>query len=217
MPIANASLLDEGTAAAEAMAMAYGIVNKSSKNPAYKFFVSTRCFRQTIDVVLTRATPHNIEVVVGNPDTAEFDKSFFGALIQYPVKDGAVVDRRGFIKKVHDAGAVAIVATDLMALALLTPPGEFGADIVIGNTQRFGIPLVSAVRMQRSLQLKTNTFAVCRAALLVFRLMRKIILHTAWPFKLANSTFAERKRLQTYVQRGIISNNVRNVCGLSWS
>jgi glycine dehydrogenase len=141
MPIANASLLDEGTAAAEAMAMAYGIVNKSSKNPAYKFFVSTRCFRQTIDVVLTRATPHNIEVVVGNPDTAEIDKSFFGALIQYPCEDGAIVDRRGFIKKVHDAGAVAIVATDLMALALLTPPGEFGADIVIGNTQRFGIPL----------------------------------------------------------------------------
>jgi len=129
MPIANASLLDEGTAAAEAMAMAYGIVNKSSKNPAYKFFVSTRCFRQTIDVVLTRATPHNIEVVVGNPDTAEIDKSFFGALIQYPCEDGAIVDRRGFIKKVHDAGAVAIVATDLMALALLTPPGEFGADI----------------------------------------------------------------------------------------
>ena len=111
------------------------------KHPANKFFVSARCFRQTIDVVLTRATPHGIEVVVGNPDTAEFDKSFFGALIQYPWEDGAVVDRRGFVKKVHDAGAIAIVATDLMALALLTPPGEFGADIVIGNAQRFGIPL----------------------------------------------------------------------------
>jgi glycine dehydrogenase len=141
MPVANASLLDEGTAAAEAMAMAYGVVNKSPQIPANKFFVSARCFRQTIDVVLSRATPHNIEVVVGNPDTVEFNKSFFGALIQYPCEDGAVVDRRGFIKKVHDAGAIAVVATDLMALALLTPPGEFGADIVIGNTQRFGIPL----------------------------------------------------------------------------
>jgi glycine dehydrogenase len=141
MPVANASLLDEGTAAAEAMAMAYGIVNKSPQIPANKFFVSARCFRQTIDVVLSRATPYNIEVVVGNPDTVEFNKSFFGALIQYPCEEGAVVDRRGFIKKVHDAGAIAVVATDLMALALLTPPGEFGADIVIGNTQRFGIPL----------------------------------------------------------------------------
>jgi len=141
MPVANASLLDEGTAAAEAMTMAYGIVNKSPQNQANKFFVSARCFRQTIDVVLTRATPHNIEVVVGSPDSVEFNKSFFGALIQYPCEDGAVVDRRGFIKKVHEAGAIAIVATDLMALALLTPPGEFGADIVIGNAQRFGIPL----------------------------------------------------------------------------
>ena len=141
MPIANASLLDEGTAAAEAMTMAYGIVNKTPKMSANKFFISAKCYRQTIDVALTRATPHNIEVVVGNPDTVEFDKTFFGALIQYPEEDGAIVDRRGFIKKVHDAGAIAIIATDLMALALLTPPGEFGADIVIGNSQRFGIPL----------------------------------------------------------------------------
>ncbi len=141
MPVANASLLDEGTAAAEAMTMAYGIVNKSQKISANKFFVSARCYRQTIDVILTRATPHNIEIVVGNSNTVEFDKSFFGALIQYPCEDGAVIDRRGFIKKVHDAGAIAVVATDLMALALLTPPGEFGTDIVVGNSQRFGIPL----------------------------------------------------------------------------
>lgn len=141
MPVANASLLDEGTAAAEAMAMAYGIVNKSPQGTANKFFVSARCFRQTIDVVLTRATPHNIEVVVGNPETVDFDNTFFGALVQYPGEDGAVADLRPFIKKVHHAGAVAIVATDLLALALLTPPGEFDADIVIGNSQRFGIPL----------------------------------------------------------------------------
>ena len=99
MPVANASLLDEGTAAAEAMAMSYGIVNRSPNASANKFFVSARCFRQTIDVVLTRATPHHIDVIVGNPDTVEFDKSFFGALIQYPGEDGAVVDWRGFVKK----------------------------------------------------------------------------------------------------------------------
>jgi len=141
MPVANASLLDEGTAAAEAMAMAYGIVNKSPHGTSNKFFVSARCFRQTIDVVLTRATPHNIEVVVGNPETVNFDNTFFAALVQYPGEDGAVVNLQPFIKKVHDAGAVAIIATDLLALALLTPPGEFDADIVIGNSQRFGIPL----------------------------------------------------------------------------
>jgi len=111
MPVANASLLDEGTAAAEAMAMAYGIVNKSPKLPANKFFISTRCYRQTIDVVLTRATPHNIEVVVGNPDTVEFDKSYSEHSFNIPERT-AHADRRGFVKKVHDAGAIAIVATD---------------------------------------------------------------------------------------------------------
>jgi glycine dehydrogenase len=141
LPVANASLLDEGTAAAEAMAMAYGLVNKSSQASANKFFVSARCFRQTIDVILTRATPHNIEVVVGNPETMNFDKTFFGALVQYPGEDGAVIDLRHCIKKVHDAGAISIVATDLLALAVLTPPSEFGADIVVGNSQRFGVPL----------------------------------------------------------------------------
>ena len=141
LPFANASLLDEGTAAAEAMAMTYGIVNKSSQASANKFFVSARCFRQTIDVVLARATPHNIEVVVGNPDTFEFDGTFFGAFIQYPGEDGAIHDMREFVQRVHNIGALVIVATDLLALALLTPPGEFGADIVIGNSQRFGIPL----------------------------------------------------------------------------
>ncbi len=141
MPVANASLLDEGTAAAEAMSMAYGLVNKTPDSSANKFFVSSRCFRQTIDVVLSRAVPHGIEIVVGNPGTVEFDGSFFGALIQYPAEDGSVSDHRRFIEKVHQAGAIAIVAADLLALALLVPPGEMGADIVVGSTQRFGLPL----------------------------------------------------------------------------
>ncbi len=141
LPVVNASLLDEGTAAAEAMSMAYGIVNKAPNSSANKFFVSARCFRQTIDVILTRAAPLNIEVVVGNVDTIELNKSYFGALIQYPGEDGVVIDPQTFIKKVHNVGAIAIVATDLLALALITPPGDFGADIAIGNSQRFGVPL----------------------------------------------------------------------------
>jgi glycine dehydrogenase len=141
MEVANASLLDEGTAAAEAMIMAHALANKTPDSPANKFFVSSRCFRQTIDVLLTRATPRGIELVVGNPEVVEFDESFFGACLQYPAEDGSVVDYRAFIKKEHEKGALAIIATDLLALALLTPPGEFGADIVVGNTQRFGLPL----------------------------------------------------------------------------
>jgi glycine dehydrogenase len=141
MPVANASLLDEGTAAAEAMWMAYGLSNRSAGAKTSKFFVSARCFRQTIDVILTRATPHDIEVVVGNPDTVDFDESYFAALVQYPGEDGAVLDRSGFFEKVHEAGGMVIVASDLLALAMLKPPGELGADIVIGNSQRFGVPL----------------------------------------------------------------------------
>jgi glycine dehydrogenase len=141
MPVANASLLDEGTAAAEAMSMAYGLVNKSPNSSAGKFFISSRCLRQTIDVILSRAVPHGIEIVVGNPDTVKLDGSFFGALIQYPAEDGSVSDHRKFIEKVHQAGAIAVVAADLLALALLAPPGEMGADIVVGSTQRFGLPL----------------------------------------------------------------------------
>ena len=141
MEVANASLLDEGTAAAEAMAMAFGLVNRNPSAHANRFFVSARCLRQTIDVVTTRAIPHGIELVVGNPESVTFDATFFGALFQYPAEDGAVHDLRPLITKVHQAGVIAIVAADLLALALLTPPGEFGADIVIGNSQRFGIPL----------------------------------------------------------------------------
>lgn len=141
MEVANASLLDEGTAAAEAMMMAYSLAKKDGKEPRKKFFISSQCFRQTIDVLITRATPHNIELVVGNPELIEIDASYFGAILQYPNDSGSVVEYREFVKRVHESGALAIVATDLLALALLTPPGEWGADIVVGNAQRFGLPL----------------------------------------------------------------------------
>ncbi|MBI3579841.1 MAG: aminomethyl-transferring glycine dehydrogenase, partial [Ignavibacteriales bacterium] len=143
MEVANASLLDEGTAAAEAMTMAHGIVNRATTDgtPANKFFVSNRCFLQTIDVIKTRALPLGFEIVVGDYASITLDKSFFGAIIQYPAEDGAVHDYREFIQKAHASGLLVIIASDLLSLALLTPPGEFGADIVIGNSQRFGVPL----------------------------------------------------------------------------
>lgn len=142
MEVANASLLDEATAAAEAMSMLYGIVNRSSGEfRANKFFVSKTCFPQTIDVLQTRASPQGIELVIGDHTQVALDKFFFGAIIQYPAEDGAVHDYREFVRRAHEVGALIVVAADLLSLALLTPPGEFGADVVVGNSQRFGVPL----------------------------------------------------------------------------
>ena len=142
MEVANASLLDEGTAAAEAMTMMHGIVNKQTNgSPANKFFVSNACLAQTLAVIKTRASAIGIDVVVGDHRQAKLDKTYFAAIVQYPAQDGAVYDYRPFIESVHSVGAKIIVASDLLSLALLTPPGEFGADIVIGNSQRFGVPM----------------------------------------------------------------------------
>ncbi|AOX03510.1 glycine dehydrogenase (aminomethyl-transferring) [Moorena producens PAL-8-15-08-1] len=137
LEIANASLLDEGTAAAEAMSMSYGLCKTKAKH----FFVSQTCHPQTIAVVQTRARPLGIEVIVGDHRTFEFDQEIFGALLQYPATDGTIYDYREFIDKAHSAKALVTVAADILSLALLTPPGEFGADIAIGCTQRFGVPL----------------------------------------------------------------------------
>ncbi|MFM8458274.1 MAG: glycine dehydrogenase, partial [Chthoniobacterales bacterium] len=136
MEIANASLLDESTAAAEAMAMAHGI-----KGSGRKFFVADNVHPQTIALLRTRAEPLGIEIVTAPWREAAFDQEFFGALVQYPATDGAVEDYGDFAARVHAAGAVFIVAADLLALNLLKPPGEFGADIVVGSAQRFGVPL----------------------------------------------------------------------------
>ncbi len=140
MPFANASLLDEATAAAEAMFMFHNNRSKNKQN-AHKFFVSNTCFPQTIDVVKTRAVPVGIEVVVGDANTITFDDSFFGALIQYPDINGEVTDYKNFVATAHSKEVQVVVASDLLALALLTPPGEWGADCVVGNSQRFGVPL----------------------------------------------------------------------------
>lgn len=142
MPIANASLLDEATAAAEALFMFYSNRSKDQiKNNANKFFISATTFPQTIDVVRTRAVPYGIELVIGDVASTKLDESFFGALIQYPDINGEVNDYRAFVAEQKSKGIQVVVATDLMALALLTPPGEWGADCVVGNSQRFGVPL----------------------------------------------------------------------------
>jgi len=138
LDVANASLLDEGTAAAEAMSLAL-----TGKPKGRVFFVSDACHPQTIDVVRTRAEPLGIEVRVG--DWRTFDPSacdgLFAVLVQYPATCGSVYDYSGFLAKAKAAGAVAVVAADLLALALLKPPGEFGADICVGSSQRFGVPM----------------------------------------------------------------------------
>jgi glycine dehydrogenase len=142
LPIANASLLDEGTAAAEAMAMLFNHKNKDHDHiTAPKFFVDENIFVQTKDVLVTRATPINVVLVFGNYKTATLDESFFGAIVQYPNSNGAVEDYRNFIDKVHAVNAQVIMATDLLSLTLLTPPGELGADIAIGSSQRLGVPM----------------------------------------------------------------------------
>jgi glycine dehydrogenase len=137
LEIANASLLDEATAAAEAMSMSYGV----SKNKANAYFVSHDCHPQTIDVLQTRAKPLGIEIIIGDHQTFDFAQPIFGAVLQYPASDGTVYDYRTFIEKAHAQGALVTVAADPLSLTLLTPPGEFGADIAVGSTQRFGIPL----------------------------------------------------------------------------
>lgn len=142
LPVANASLLDEATAAAEAMHLLFALKNKGAEEPPYpKFFVDEKIFPQTKEVLLTRAEPMKIEVAFGNYKQWKPDESFFGALIQYPNSDGAVEDYRDFIAKSHAQDIPVIMATDLLALTLLISPGELGADIAIGSAQRLGVPL----------------------------------------------------------------------------
>ncbi len=138
MKIANASLLDEGTSAAEAMIMFHSLRNKTNAN---KFFVSNECFPQTIDVLKTRSNPLGIELVIGDHQKIELSDEFFGILVQYPSAVGEIYDYRELFKKAKEENIFAVVAADILSLALLTPPGEFGADAVVGSTQRFGIPM----------------------------------------------------------------------------
>lgn len=141
LPIANASLLDEATAAAEAMTMFFNTLNKQDYIERPRFFVDKEIFPQTKDVLITRAVPVGIEVTDGDYKSAAIDSSYFGAIVQYPNDKGSIEDYRSFIEKVHAAGGFVVMATDLLALTLLTPPGELGADCAVGSAQRFGVPL----------------------------------------------------------------------------
>ncbi len=138
MEIANASLLDEGTAAAEAMFMQYSMRKNQSANI---FFVSEELFPQTIDILKTRAQPYGIELMIGDHRTIELSDEMFGAIVQYPAGDGEVYNYTDYAAEAHKKGIKLTVVADIMSLALLTPPGEWGADIVVGSTQRFGVPM----------------------------------------------------------------------------
>lgn len=142
MPIANASMLDEATSAAEAMLMFFGSRSREQqKNNVIKFFVDSSLFPQNLEVIRTRALPKGIELVIGNPKEIVLDNTFFGAILQYPNVFGEVNDYREFTSKAKENNVFVAVIADILALSLLTPPGEWGADAVCGNTQRFGVPM----------------------------------------------------------------------------
>ncbi len=142
LPIANASLLDEGTAAAEAMSMFFSQKNKRNKGEAInEFFVSNKTLPQTIDVLRTRAEPLDIQIVVGDWKQYQFNEKTFGILLQYPGSDGSVEDMHPFVEQAKAQEVYVTVAADILSLAVLTPPGEWGANAVVGNTQRFGVPM----------------------------------------------------------------------------
>lgn len=138
MEIANASLLDEATAAAEAMFMQYSLRKNAA---AHTFFVSKELYPQTIDVLKTRAEPYGINLLIGDHQLVALTDDMFGAIVQYPAGDGEIYDYRDFAEQAHAKNVKLTVVADLMSLSLLTPPGEWGADIVVGSTQRFGIPM----------------------------------------------------------------------------
>lgn len=141
LPLANASLLDEATAAAEAMTMIFHQVNKTEDIRQPKFFVDTKIFPQTKDVIITRAEPIGIEIVFGDHRSANIDATYFGAIVQYPDNNGSIDDQRDFIHKIHAVKGYVVMATDLLALTILTSPGELGADVAVGSAQRFGVPM----------------------------------------------------------------------------
>lgn len=142
MEIANASLLDEGTAAAEAMTMLLRVREEGKvRGGVNGFFVSERCLPQTIDVLRTRAEPLGIRLLIGDHVKFKFDDRVFGALLQYPDADGEILDYSDFIRCAHDSGVMVAIAADLLSLTLIKPPGDMGADVVVGSTQRFGVPL----------------------------------------------------------------------------
>ncbi|KXK49412.1 MAG: glycine dehydrogenase, partial [Chlorobi bacterium OLB5] len=140
LPVANASLLDEGTAAAEAMHLLFA-ARKPEKKKADKFLVSDKCFAQTIDILKTRTEPIGVKLEVCDINNSELTDDVFGILVQYPDSDGQINDYKGLFEKAHAKGVYCVAAADILSLVILTPPGEFGADIAVGSTQRLGVPM----------------------------------------------------------------------------
>ena len=142
MELANASLLDEATAAAEAMALLFSVRDRAQKkNKTSKFFVSKEVLPQTISLLQTRSTPLGIELVIGNHEEFDFSSDYFGLILQYPGKSGKIHNYRTFVEKAQEASIKVAVAADILSLVMLESPGDFGVDVVVGSTQRFGIPL----------------------------------------------------------------------------
>ena len=142
MEIANSSLLDEGTAAAEAMTMLYhNMSRKKRKNGTNKFFVSELCYPQTIDILKTRSEPLDIELIIGDHSQIDLSEDYFGLILQYPAKFGEVLDYKEIVKSAKNLDIGIVVASDLLSLSILSPPGDWGADVVVGTSQRFGIPM----------------------------------------------------------------------------
>ena len=198
MPLANCSLLDEATAAAEAVTMMYALRPRDmQKSGANVVFVDEAVFPQTLAVMTTRAIPQGIELRIGKYHEMEFTPDIFACVLQYPNATGNVEDYRAFVEKAHAANCKVAVAADILSLALLTPPGEWGADIVFGTTQRLGTPMFYGG--QPTLPPATSTSAICRDASSAGRKTNTASCATAWRCKPASSTSSVKRRLPTSV------------------
>lgn len=190
MDLANASLLDESTAAAEAMMLC----KRASKNKSPAFFVSNEVHPQTLDVIRTRAKFVGIEVITGNLEQLD-NSEVFGALLQYPGSSGEIHDLTAIIANAHAKKTLVAVASDLLALTLLTPSGEMGADVVVGSAQRFGVPMDLEGLTQALWQLKINTSVLCLGELSAYQKTVKVTKLYVWQCKLVSSISAVKKRL----------------------
>ena len=200
LPIANASLLDEGTAAAEAMSMFYSLKNKrNKKDPINQFLVSDEVLPQTLALLNTRATPLGIEVVVKPVSEFELSEKVFGILLQYPGKSGIVEDYQNLAAQANVKDIYVTVAADILSLALLKPPGEWGADAVVGIPNDLGFQWATVVPMQHILQLKKHLKDRSPAELLVYRKICMINKPCEWPYRRENNISVGKKLLRIFV------------------
>lgn len=189
MEVSNCSLLDEATATAEAMAMMFALRSREAVREGRNvLFVDENIFPQTLDVLLTRSEPFGIEIVSDRFDCYEFTGSEFGAIVQYPAADGEVRDYDDFAAAAHSRGVLVTAVADMLSLALLKAPGEWGADIVTGSTQRFGIPMGSAALMRPIWPRRTLSSEICPAGSSAFRSIGSATKRCAWRFRCASST-----------------------------